>query len=214
MPRKPINYTKSCVYRLVHNFITYYVGSTTNICKRKAQHKYDCNNEKSNQYNIEMYKFIREHGGWSKWDMIQIEAYPECKTSDELRTHERKHFDILRPSLNTNRPLTTEDEKKQMKSRDDKKYRLNNKDDIKERDRNYYLNNKDKIKEYYEEYKNFNKDKIQEYMENYRKQNVDKIKKICVCECGKQYLHCNVSRHIKTKHHICFLQNRTVTENT
>lgn len=58
MPRKPINYTKSCVYRLVYNFITYYVGSTTNMCKRKSQHKYDCNNKNSKQYNIELYKFI------------------------------------------------------------------------------------------------------------------------------------------------------------
>ena len=228
MPRKPINYTKSCVYRIVYNFITYYVGSNTNMCKRKSQHKYDCNNKNSKQYNIELYKFIRENGGWDKWDMVQIEAYPECKTNYELRTHERNHFDILRPSLNINRPLTTEDEVKEMKSRDDEKYRSNNVEKIKQNDRNYYLNNKDKIKEYYEEYKTVNKekiqeymenyrkenvDKIQEYMENYRKENVDKIKKLCDCECGKQHLHCNVSRHIKTKHHLEFLRTRTVAEN-
>jgi hypothetical protein len=183
------------------------------MCKRKSQHKYDCNKKNSKQYNKELYKFIRENGGWDKWDMVQIEAYPECKTNHELRTHERKHFDIFRPSLNINRPLTTEDEVKEMKSRDDKKYRSNNIEKIKQNDRNYYLNNKDKIKEYYEEYKTANKDKIQDYMENYRKQNVDKIKKLCDCECGKQHLHCNVSRHIKTKYHLEFLRTRTVAEN-
>ena len=38
MPRKCINYSKSSVYRIVQNDTTHYVGSTTNLVKRKYNH--------------------------------------------------------------------------------------------------------------------------------------------------------------------------------
>jgi GIY-YIG catalytic domain len=115
MPKLPIDYSKSCVYRLIHNHENYYVGSTTNFVKRKAEHKSNSNNEKDKKYNLPIYKFIRETGGWidNDWDMILIESYPECKTSEELRKYERFHYDVIRPKLNVSRPHRTEDERKE-----------------------------------------------------------------------------------------------------
>ena len=84
MPKKPINYQKACVYRLIYNDITYYVGSTTNMRQRKSQHRRGCYNEKNKDYNYQLYKFIRENEGFNNWKMIMVHAYPECKTSEEL----------------------------------------------------------------------------------------------------------------------------------
>lgn len=128
MPKTPIDYSKACVYRLIYNDITYYVGSTTNMRLRKSQHRIDSNYEKGEKYNRPLYKFIRDTGGWNiGWSMILIETYPQCKTSDELRKYERHHYDIYKPSLNLNKPYITIEE-------------------VKERQKQYDIENKDKIR--------------------------------------------------------------------
>jgi GIY-YIG catalytic domain len=82
-----IDYSNAVVYRLIHNFITYYVGSTTNFRIRKSRHKSDCLNENSVGYKCPIYKFIRDNGGWENgWEMVMIESYPNCKSSEELRS--------------------------------------------------------------------------------------------------------------------------------
>ena len=47
MPKKPIDYSTCCIYKLEHieNESLIYVGHTTNFKQRKAQHKNICNNE-------------------------------------------------------------------------------------------------------------------------------------------------------------------------
>ena len=47
MPKKDIDYSKTIIYKIVCNDLNItdvYVGHTTNFIKRKARHKYDCNN--------------------------------------------------------------------------------------------------------------------------------------------------------------------------
>jgi hypothetical protein len=199
MPRIPIDYSKSCVYRLIHKHTTYYVGSTTNFVKRKAQHKYDCNTENRKAYDFPLYKFVRETGGWEAWDMILIESYPECKTSEELRKYERFHYDIIRPELNLIRPYTTEEENKEYKIKYCKVYyyenRDNNRDKKKKQDINYYNNNREKIKEYQTEYRDNNYEKINEKKE---------------CECGGKYTHKHKAIHFKAEKHQAYLAGRVV----
>ena len=113
MPKTPIDYSKACVYRLVHNHITYYVGSTTNMRLRKSQHKHNCNIENNEHYNLKLCQFIRENGGWENWSMILVEEYPNCKSPDELRMYERHHYDIYRPSINTKKPHASIEERKE-----------------------------------------------------------------------------------------------------
>ena len=47
MPKKPIDYSNCCIYKLEHieNESLIYKGHTTNFKQRKAQHKNNCNNE-------------------------------------------------------------------------------------------------------------------------------------------------------------------------
>src|SRR4051794_377066 len=109
MPRIAIDYSKSCVYKLVSNDPTIkdcYVGSTTNMIKRKTQHKSDCCNPNSSNYNHYVYQFIRANGTWANWSMVLIEKVV-VKSSSELIQHERRHFELLKPTLNKQIPNRT-----------------------------------------------------------------------------------------------------------
>jgi hypothetical protein len=44
---------------------------------------------KSEKYDMRIYQFIRDDGGFNEWQIVMIEAYPERKTGDELRMYER-----------------------------------------------------------------------------------------------------------------------------
>jgi hypothetical protein len=62
-------------YKLVCKDITItdlYVGTTTDFKSRKNPHKSDCNNGKGENYNLKVYTFIRDNGGWENWDMVMI----------------------------------------------------------------------------------------------------------------------------------------------
>ena len=77
-----------------------YVGSTCNFKRRKHEHKSRivCMNDK--QYK---YEFIRDHGGWENWQMVQIESFP-CDTKRELETRERFWLESLGATLNKSIP--------------------------------------------------------------------------------------------------------------
>ena len=75
-----------------------YVGSTTNFTNRKYHHKGNCNNEKSDRYNLKLYKTIREYGNWENWAMFPIEEEIPIK---ELKEREQFYIDTLEPSLNS-----------------------------------------------------------------------------------------------------------------
>jgi hypothetical protein len=104
MSLKAIDYSKSSVYRLVYNNITYYIGSTTNFRNRKGQHKRSCIKEREQGYNYPIYEFIRSNGGWDNWSMVLIE-YLDCKNGEELRRREQYWFDEYKETLlNKNKP--------------------------------------------------------------------------------------------------------------
>ena len=70
------NYEKSSIYKLCCKNVDVkeiYIGSTTNFKRRKNAHKTSCNNEKGKKYNMNVYSFIRENGGWNNWSMILVE---------------------------------------------------------------------------------------------------------------------------------------------
>jgi hypothetical protein len=132
MTKQFIDYTKTIIYKIVCNDLNItdvYVGHTTNFIKRKAKHKYDCNNPNSKSYNFKIYNTIRQNGGFENWSMIEIEKYP-CNDINEASAKERYYYEVLNAKLNTNCP-----------GRNVKEYQEINKDKIKE----YYNKNKDKI---------------------------------------------------------------------
>ncbi len=110
-----------------------YVGSTTDTIRRKQQHKTVCNNTKSKDHNIYVYRFIRGQGGWENWDMIIIEDYP-CTNKTEKLLRERYWIEKLCAVLNKQTPMQTNNE-----------YRAKNKEMIHDRKKRYYRSNKEKI---------------------------------------------------------------------
>ena len=220
MPKIKTDYSKTLIYKIVCKDLDIkdcYVGHTTNWIKRKSSHKSNCNNQNKKDYNLNVYKFIRENGNWDNWEMIEIKKYP-CNDKREAEAEERTLYEELNSTLNTYRPFITEDEKKQQKKEIKKKYYEKNKEKFKEfyidyyeefinNYKNYYKENKDDKLEYQKNYNEKNKDEIKDYQKNYRQCNNDTSKKKINCECGGKYTHANISIHLKTKKHQNYLNN-------
>ena len=178
MPKLPINYKNALIYKICcndPNITDIYIGSTTNFYQRTRAHKTSCNNPNGKSYNLHVYKFIRDNGGWKNWRMDLIEFY-ECNNKLELLRREGELIKNLKPTLNKDVPGRTQ-----------KEYYENNKEKIKEKIKEYYKNNIDKIKEYKEnnkekikekqkEYKENNKEKLKEFLKEYKNKKNDKLK--------------------------------------
>ena len=193
------DYAKTIIYKIVCkdiNITKSYGGHTTHIIKRRQHHKCDCNNINSKKYNIYLYQFIRENGGWDNWEMLWCYDFP-CKNKREAELEERIFIEKEKCELNSARPYVSEDEKKQ--------YYEDNKDKIKESNKNYKENNKDKIKESNKNYKENNKSIINEKAKDYRENNKTKInekaREKIKCECGCEITKSGLSTHKKSAKH-------------
>jgi hypothetical protein len=237
MPKVQADYSKTIIYKLCcdDTLITdIYIGHTTNFIQRKNQHKNCCNNINFNSY---VYQFIREHGGWANWSMIQIEEQ-NCKNKREAESIEHYWTEQLHSTLNSNKPyaMCTEDpqlykhcwyeEKKDCILEKKKEHYQENKDTILQKIKHYNEDNKEKIADYQKQYNEDNKEKISEQKKIYREEhkeeakiknkewrtkNEDKLKQqkgqIFNCECGNQYTFGNTYRHFQTICHKLYYDN-------
>ena len=67
MPKTRIDYSKCIIYRIVCNDINItecYIGHTTNLIKRRNQHKSNCRCPYDGERKV--YKFIKENGNFDK----------------------------------------------------------------------------------------------------------------------------------------------------
>ena len=234
MPKTQMDYSHTIMYKICCKDISnegLYIGHTTNFIQRKNQHKTTCCNQNLNNYNLNVYQFIRENGGWDNWSMIQIEEY-SCNNKREAEMRERYWIENLKANLNCVSPFTTNEEKEKQKLewyeenkeevlKKKKKHYQENKDQILEKAKQYTQENKEKITEYQKQYAEENKEKITTQKKEYRavhkeeaikahkkwrEDNKEKIKeeksKIIICDCGSQYTFGNKHRHLKCKTHI------------
>jgi hypothetical protein len=178
-------YQNGCIYKLCcrDTAITdIYVGSTCNFTKRTWQHKSRCNNENSKKYNINVYQFIRDHGGWENWEMIELIKYP-CNTKRELELKEREYLELLGGTLN-----------KYIPARSSKEYYEENKEHICETTKAYRQKNKETILEKQRAHYEANKEEINEK----RREKVN-------CDCGGRYSKSSKIQHLKSPKHQKFL---------
>ena len=224
-----VNYGNSCIYKIVCNDLNVtdcYVGSTTNFNRRKQEHKKCCNGVTLASYNFHVYSFVRQHGGWSNWSMIEVEKYP-CNDKRELEKREREWIEKLNATLNMRTSFRDDEERQKYFEhyREENKekikqamkcYRENNKVKIKEYKQQYYNNNKEILKKYREENKERikkrhqeyyiqNKDVLNEkhkqYFKQYYKENKEKLNQKIQCSiCNKQLHRHSLNRHKKNKH--------------
>tara|TARA_R110000803_G_scaffold109843_1_gene178206 strand:+ start:1531 stop:2070 length:540 start_codon:yes stop_codon:yes gene_type:complete len=144
MPRKAIDYSKGLCYKLVcldPTIKEIYVGSTTDIIRRRQNHKGRCNNPNDKKYNLKVYQHIRAFGGWDNWKMVLIEKY-SCENNLELGKREDYWKQYLKSSLNTYTPHIYETRKEYIKE-----YRKENRQQQLEWEKEYYQKNKEKILE-------------------------------------------------------------------
>ena len=114
MPKTPINYSKTYIYKLCclnPEIKDVYVGHTTDMIRRKAQHKYNCNTANCPKHNFHIYDFIRSHGGWDNWSMILLEQY-EAPNRFEAEKRERYWIETLGCNLNMRTPSRKRPERK------------------------------------------------------------------------------------------------------
>ncbi len=143
MPRTPMDYSKTIIYKIVCNDLTNkdcYIGHTTNMAKRKHNHKYVCNNENDNYHNNKLYKIIRQNGGWSNWTMVLVETFP-CKDNHEACKRQRELYEELGANMNR---IEADEELDQY----NKEYRDERKLDLKQKQKHYREANKDYYKDY------------------------------------------------------------------
>lgn len=162
------DYSKGQIYtiRNRNDETKIYVGSSIQpIYKRLYQHKHDSKLEKYR--NMKLY--IEVNNDWSNWYIELYETYP-CNNKNEL---EKREGEITRLIGTLNKNIA---------GRDEKQYRIDNNEKIKEKSKQYRNDNLDLIKECNKKYYIENADKIKEKTKQYRIENADKIK-----EKAKEY---------------------------
>jgi hypothetical protein len=133
---KTVIYIIYCVDDTINDF---YVGSTTHFNHRESVHKSDCKTTTNKFYN-----FVMANGGWSNFKMSIIEHFP-CKSIEEKLIRERHYFDILKPALNTLRPVVFHQEFIDEKKLYDKNYWIANHGKRTKQCREYFESHKDII---------------------------------------------------------------------
>jgi hypothetical protein len=111
---KAKNFENCIIYKLVCLDTTYpevYVGSTTCFKQRKSNHKSKCYNENAKEYNYKIYQYIREHGGFGNFTMVEIEKYP-CEDGRQLEAREEHWRKELKATLNGQKAFTTDEERR------------------------------------------------------------------------------------------------------
>jgi hypothetical protein len=176
-----VNYANGLIYKLCcndPNINDIYVGSTTNFSRRKAQHKFHCHTEESDKYNYQVYRFIRENGGWSNWSIVLIRKY-STTSKLKLERKERQYIERLNATLNIVLPTQT---KKEYGT----KYYSLKKDIINEKSKAKYQENKEEKKEWfrlhYQKTKHIRNEAIQ-------------------CECGCMISKYHLKRHQQSEKH-------------
>ena len=142
MPRLPKDFSKGLIYKLVCldlNVKEIYVGSTTNFVERKKNHKCSCNNSNNKNYNFKVYQHIRQHGGWTNFNMVLIEYYP-CETDLELGRREDYWKQELQASLNSISPPMYKTRKEYWEE-----YYEAHRQQYNERSKEYWENNKEQL---------------------------------------------------------------------
>ena len=179
MPRTPIDYSKTVIYKLVHkedyDNANVYVGSTTDFTRRKNQHNRNCNNENSKEYNTKKYQYIRNNSGWNGWNMVEVEKY-NCNDKREAEAREEYWRSQFNAQLNTNRAYRTEEEKKEQ---------------AKEISKEHYKSNKEKKSEQHKKHYEQNKNK-----------KLEKQSQQITCECGCILTQGGLSHHLKSQKHL------------
>jgi len=174
-----------------------YVGSTKDLNDRIRKHKYRCNTPNMKGYNIKVYKFIRDNGGWFNWEFKIIDT-KECNDKYDSYVIEQQYINDLKSELNSCSPyigLT--------RNEYETKYRQNHKEKNKEYKKRHHIKNRIKLieisKQYYQNNKEARKEKIKQWYHS----NKEKLNEPYSCIlCKGRYTYRTFSTHEKSLKHL------------
>ncbi len=107
MSTAELDYSNTIIYKITckdPNITDKYVGHTIDFVKRRYAHSNNAQSEKSPNYNLKLYKFIRDNGGWNNWKMEIVNFY-NCNNLREAKEKEQEHYVELQATLNSIEPL-------------------------------------------------------------------------------------------------------------
>ena len=156
-------YLNGCIYEITCNDATImgdngfplrYVGSSKDFETRINKHyqtNYDVNGK---NYNIKLYKNIREYGDFDNFSITKLYDYP-CLNKRELCEEEERMRLHLNANLNCIKAYRSVEYTKQYTLEYSKKYYNEHREIRKKKALDYYYNNRDKVlerekKKYYE----------------------------------------------------------------
>lgn len=201
------NYSNGKIYsiRFYDNDKLIYIGSTTQtLAVRFGGHKRDM--------TCSLYQYIQDnYNGDLKCCYMELLEDYDCSDKNELN---KKEGEIIRKyKADTSYTVIN----KYIAGRDNKQYRQENADRIKEYKKQYREDNSDKIKEFQRQYRKENTDKIKEKDKQFREENADKIKQYRqengdkIKEQIKQYKQENTDK-IKEYNRQYYLKKKSKTE--
>lgn len=220
------------VYKITNNINDkFYIGSTTSTLKKRfKQHYTKSNIINDRNYNMPVYKCMRELGR----DNFKINLVEAIEYDDKIELLKREALCIIDQGFSLNDVLpyvSPEDRCKKIKEWFTKNkdhvaeykadYYKKNIDTCKTKMKEHYIANADKIKEKTKKWREENKEKHDETKRLYREKNKEEIarkariareckkeenaerKKIKeTCECGHVGLKCTMARHRRSATHI------------
>ena len=98
MPRTPIDFSTTYFYKLCcrdDDVKETYIDYTTNFRKRKSFHKMLSTYDSQVIPERFVHDFIKQHGGWERWEMVLIET---CSCSDALEAKRRK-WELIKSNM-------------------------------------------------------------------------------------------------------------------
>ena len=185
-----------------------YVGSTCQtLCKRWTNHK-AMGNQKPDR---KLYKTIFENGGFGNFYIELVESFP-CSNREQLLKREGEIMrEISTVALNTSIPGSRigksqseyEITRYHTEHRQNwlKKYKEENKEIIKQREKEYRERNKQTVQDK-------NKKRCSEYYYQNLESIKEKRKETTICECGSTITKAKLSRHIKSSKHLTLMEQK------
>jgi len=186
-----VDWSNTVLYKLCSNnplIEDEYVGKSGDFHIRKIAHKSVCNNVKSEGYNYEVYKFIRENGGYDNWDFEILET-ANLENEKEASNLERYWIEKLKPSLNERLPAQTPEERAEYHREYNRIRYKKNMEDPEFRKKKYETNKK-----------------RSEDPEVKKKEAATKKEQI-TCICGAIHTRGGKSQHLKSEKHNEFVKN-------
>jgi len=186
-----VDWSNTVLYKLCSNnplIEDEYVGKSGDFHIRKIAHKSVCNNVKSEGYNYEVYKFIRENGGYDNWDFEILET-ANLENEKEASNLERYWIEKLKPSLNERLPAQTPEERAEYHREYNRIRYKKNMEDPEFRKKKYETNKK-----------------RSEDPEVKKKDAATKKEQI-TCVCGAIHTRGGKSQHLKSEKHNEFVKN-------